>query len=140
MRIQDLLSEAAPGTMSIGNTIKTGMGFNAGAGTGSVLKTMALKGLGLGNTANAYAQQKGVIGGDTDISKQTPQQIAQTLALKPGSTVDLGNGQKGQIKAIDQTGVKFADGTIWGTEKLATLAQQRQALQTLSQQGQQKVQ
>lgn len=140
MRIQDLLSEAGPGTLSVGDTIKTGMGFNAGAGTGSVLKTMALKGLGLGNTANAYAQQKGAIGDTSNIAKQTPQQIAQTLALKPGSTVDLGNGQKGQIKSIDQTGVKFADGTIWGTEKLATLAQQRQALQTLSQQGQQKVQ
>jgi hypothetical protein len=135
MRIQDFLSEA--GTMGVGQTIAGATG-NTGASMGQMMKTAALKGLGLGNTADAF-QQKHAIGA---FSGQNASELVKALGIKQGMDFQLGPSQKVKITKVDNTGATFIDPatklpTTLGVDGLSGILQRQQAVQQVAQMQQQ---
>ena len=135
MRIQDLLSEAG-----IGSTIAGAVG-GTGATLGQAMKTAALKGLGLNNTADQY-QQKNALGA---YSGANASELVKQLGIKQGMDFQLAPNQKVKITKVDNMGATYVDPTtklptVLGVDALTGIAQRQQAVQQVAQMQQQQKQ
>lgn len=136
MKIQDLLSEAG----TIGSTVAGSLG-GAGATMGQAMKTAALKGLGLNNTADQY-QQKNALGA---YSGGNASELVKQLGLKQGMDFQIAPNQKVKITKVDNNGATFIDPntklpTTYGVDALSGILQRQQAVQQVAQMQQQQKQ
>jgi hypothetical protein len=130
MRINEVLSEAG----AIG-TVAKGLGVG-GAGIGQALGNLALKGMGLNNTANAQAE-KGKFGA---YSYDNASELVKQLGIKPGMDFEINPGEKVKITKVDNAGATYIDRRTGlplqlGKDALIGLSQRQQALQTVAQIG-----
>lgn len=139
MRIQDLLSEA--GALGTAGSSITGAIGGAGAGVGQAMKVAALKGLGLGNTADQF-QQKHAIGAHNYANAA---EYVKQLGIKQGMDFEMSPGQKVKITRVDATGASYVDPNtgleqILGANALKNISQRQQAVQQVAQMQQQQKQ
>ena len=130
MRINEVLSEAG----AIG-TVAKGLGVG-GASVGQALGNLALKGMGLNNTANAQAE-KGKFGA---YSYDNASELVKQLGIKPGMDFEINPGEKVKITKVDNAGATYIDRRTGlplqlGKDALIGLSQRQQALQTVAQIG-----
>jgi hypothetical protein len=128
MRINEVLSEAG----AIG-TVAKGLGVG-GAGIGQALGNLALKGMGLNNTANAQAE-KGKFGA---YSYDNASELVKQLGIKPGMDFEINPGEKVKITKVDNAGATYIDRRTGlplqlGKDALIGLSQRQQAVQTVAQ-------
>ena len=130
MRINEVLSEAG-----VIGTVAKGLGVQ-GAGIGQALGNLALKGMGLNNTANAQAE-KGKFGA---YNYDNASELVKQLGIKPGMDFEINPGEKVKITKVDNAGATYIDRRTGlplqlGKDALIGLSQRQQALQTVAQIG-----
>ncbi len=130
MRIDEILSELVPG------------GAYQGATIGQAMKAAALKGLGLGNTADQFAQKHNI----GAYSGSNARELIKALGDVEGKPItapmdfEIKPGQRVKIKKVDNTGLTFTDPNtgldqILGVGALQQIVQNKQALRSVAAQA-----